>query len=72
MSKTIAPVSSATSTVSSGTGFWSRLLTNFAKARSLQAEREVARYLANRPDRYLHDIGMSDDEIAEMRRKFGN
>ena len=50
-------------------GFWARFIAAFAKAREAQAKREVARYLAQRPDHYLRDIGMTEVEIAELRRQ---
>ena len=70
MSKTSQAVIAAdiSGTEKPALGFWRRMLSGFAKARELQAEREVARYFANRPDRYLADIGMSGEEIAKLRR----
>ena len=57
------------STPAKSTGVWTRLFRAIAHARELQAKREVARYLAARPDRYLRDIGMSEVEIADLRRQ---
>ena len=50
MSKTLARSVSATASGTTAPGFWARVFSGIAKARELQAEREVARYLANRPD----------------------
>ena len=53
-------------------GFWARLVAGIVLAREAQARREVARYLSQRPDRYLRDIGLSDTEIADLRCQHHN
>lgn len=49
-------------------GFGARILAAIVKAREIQAQREVNRYLARQPDRLLHDIGLDEAAIAELRR----
>ena len=50
-------------------GLWARILSSLAAAREAQAEREVSRYLSMRPDHVLRDIGMTEEEIADLRRR---
>lgn len=50
-------------------GLIGRLFDAIAKARAAQARREVNRYLARQPDRLLHDMGLDDQAIAELRWK---
>jgi uncharacterized protein YjiS (DUF1127 family) len=64
-----APSKAAGKAVAAKTpGLFSRFITAFAAARAIQAEREVARYYALRSDDALRDIGLSDAEIAKVRR----
>ena len=51
-----------------GRGVGARILAAIANARVVQAQREVNRYLARQPDRLLHDIGLDESAIAELRR----
>jgi uncharacterized protein YjiS (DUF1127 family) len=51
-------------------GVFARLFAALTKARQIQAEREVAQYLARQPDRMLVDIGMTTAEIEDLRAKF--
>ena len=55
-------------TVPAGRGFGGRFLAAVARARAVQAQREVNRYLARQPDRLLYDIGLDEAAIAELRR----
>ena len=50
-------------------GVWSRIISCIMAAREAQAKREVARYLSQRPDRYLRDIGLTETEITELRHQ---
>jgi uncharacterized protein YjiS (DUF1127 family) len=50
-------------------GIFGRFFAALSKARQLQADREVEIYLARQPDRVLHDIGMSDADIQELRQR---
>ena len=52
-----------------GNGLLSRLFNAIAKAREIQAQREVNRYLARQPDRLLRDIGLDETAISELRWK---
>ena len=51
-----------------GRGLVGRIMAAIVKAREIQAQREVNRYLARQPDRLLYDIGLDDATIAELRR----
>jgi uncharacterized protein YjiS (DUF1127 family) len=59
------------STASPKAGVFGRFFAAMTKAREVQAEREVARYLARQTDRMLLDIGMTPTEIEDLRAKFG-
>jgi uncharacterized protein YjiS (DUF1127 family) len=50
-------------------GFFGRLVAALADARQRQADREVENYLSRQPDRMLRDIGLSEIEIEDLRRK---
>ncbi len=52
-------------------GILSRFAAALSRSRQMQAEREVQRYLARQSDPVLHDIGLTDAEIAELRAKHG-
>ncbi len=52
-------------------GLWRRFFAAFSKARQMRADREVKHYLARQSDRTLQDIGMTDEEIADLRNKHG-
>jgi uncharacterized protein YjiS (DUF1127 family) len=51
-------------------GIFARMFAALSKARQMQADREVEIYLARQPDRMLSDIGMSESEIQDLRKKF--
>lgn len=50
-----------------GNGIFARILSAIVKAREVQAQRQVNRYLARQPDRLLRDIGFDETTIAELR-----
>ena len=50
-----------------GNGPFARVFAALIKAREIQAQREVNRYLARQPDRLLRDIGLDETAIAELR-----
>ena len=52
-------------------GLWRRFFAALSKARQMQADRNVKQYLARQSDRTLQDIGMTDEEIADLRSKHG-
>jgi uncharacterized protein YjiS (DUF1127 family) len=53
-------------------GVFGRFFAALTKARHVQAEREVSRYLSRQSDRMLADIGMTPAEIDDLRAKFGS
>ena len=52
-----------------GNGIVARVFAAITKAREVQAQREVNRYLARQPDRLLRDIGLDEAAIADLRWK---
>jgi hypothetical protein len=53
------------------TSVFGRFFAALSKARQLQADREVEIYLMRQPDRMLHDIGMSEAAIQDLRQRHG-
>ena len=60
-----------TSSIPATAGIWGRVMSAIVKARELQAQREINRYLARQPDRLLADIGLDATAIAELRARVG-
>jgi uncharacterized protein YjiS (DUF1127 family) len=50
-------------------GVVGRFFAALSCARQLQADREVEIYLARQSDRMLHDIGMTDADIQDLRQR---
>lgn len=51
-----------------GGGFWAKAFKAIVAAREAQARREANRFLARQSDRFLHDIGLTESDILELRR----
>jgi uncharacterized protein YjiS (DUF1127 family) len=52
-------------------GLLRRFFDALSRSRQMQADREVKHYLARQSNRTLHDIGMTDAEIADLRDTHG-